>query len=238
MHSGGRYVSMEELATIEPPPGTSTWYPVKHSTVLDTTCELLDRHDFRVGRVAAAVARGDHRFFATIDLRSEIAPGVALSVGVRSSTDKSFPLNFIAGNRVFVCDNLAFHGTIKVTRKHTRNGAENWQEGILESVKGLDAFVQEERRRITTLKLTRLDDKAADHLIIEALRDGLINSRMVLPIADQWRNPDHHEFQPRTAWSLHNAFTEVLKPVQARDINRFAIATSKLYPMLVNSILN
>jgi hypothetical protein len=31
-------------------------------------------------------------------------------------------------------------------------------------------------------------------------------------VLDEWREPSHEAFLPRTAWSLHNAFTEVAKP--------------------------
>jgi hypothetical protein len=30
-------------------------------------------------------------------------------------------------------------------------------------------------------------------------------------VVDQWHVPNHPEFKPRTAWSMFNAFTEVLK---------------------------
>jgi hypothetical protein len=30
-------------------------------------------------------------------------------------------------------------------------------------------------------------------------------------VLKEWRQPSHAEFEPRTAWSLFNAFTETLK---------------------------
>jgi hypothetical protein len=41
------------------------------------------------------------------------------TVGLRNSHDKSFPIGIAFGSRVFVCDNLAFHGEHVIRRKHT-----------------------------------------------------------------------------------------------------------------------
>src|SRR4051812_22884309 len=71
---------------------------------------------------AIRLSRGDARLFATVDLGSPLATGVTLAVGIRNSFDKSLPLGFVAGNRVFVCDNLAFRSDLSVKRKHTRFG--------------------------------------------------------------------------------------------------------------------
>src|SRR5438477_9276285 len=47
--------------------------------------------------------------------------GIRLALGIRNSHDKSFSLGVTVGYRVFVCDNLAFHGDfMPVTKKHTK----------------------------------------------------------------------------------------------------------------------
>jgi hypothetical protein len=74
---------------------------------------------FAVRRATFGLARDNHRMFATLDLTSELAFGVSLAVGVRNSTDKSFPIGFCAGSRTFVCDNLAFRSELTITKKHT-----------------------------------------------------------------------------------------------------------------------
>jgi hypothetical protein len=57
--------------------------------VLDAVVDTLTAADYRVERLQLALARDDARFFATLDLRTTIGDGVALSVGVRNSIDKS-----------------------------------------------------------------------------------------------------------------------------------------------------
>ena len=40
-------------------------------------------------------------------------------LGLRNSHDKTFPAGIVAGSAVFICDNLAFSGEVKLARKHT-----------------------------------------------------------------------------------------------------------------------
>ena len=42
---------------------------------------------------------------------------------------------------------------------------------------------------------------------------GAITSTQVPNVLQEWREPSHAEFLPRTAWSLFNAITEVHKRV-------------------------
>src|SRR4051794_8252681 len=106
-HCGGRFVERSELDTVEAPPATATWFPLKHAQVLDRVSETLQQAGFAIKNTRLALSRSDARFFGTLDLTTTVASGVSLAVGVRNSTDKSFPIAFCAGRRVFICDNLA-----------------------------------------------------------------------------------------------------------------------------------
>ena len=236
LHAGGRIVSVEELATIPAPEPTKTWFPVRHIDVLSAACERLNDADFRIQKMCVATARDHQRMFATLDLRNEINPGVCLSVGVRSSTDKSFPLSLVAGSRVFVCDNLSFYGDIQVNKKHTRNGSERWQEGIVGAIGELDSFIDAERNRVELLRSIPVGDVMAHHIMFLAMQSEMVNHIQALDVAGQWHDPAHAEFEPRNAWSLFNSFTEVMKPTQVRNFGRFALNSMKLYPLLMNHV--
>ena len=116
LHCGAKPVSREQLARVACPPGTDTWKPVPHLTVLDLISTMLGLSGFQIEKEQLGLTRDEHRFFGTLDLRNELAAGVNLSVGIRNSTDQSLPLGFCAGNRVFVCDNLSvLRGIVWVT---------------------------------------------------------------------------------------------------------------------------
>lgn len=122
LHAGGQLCTVQELQAIPTPPPEGRWHPVSHARVLETVTGTLQGAGYEIRDRKLAVARDGQRFFGTLDLATPLATGVALAVGIRNSTDKSFPLGFCAGNRVFVCDNLAFRSELLVKRKHTRFG--------------------------------------------------------------------------------------------------------------------
>src|SRR5438874_2073271 len=43
LHRGARLVEREELDRIDAPPGTDTWFPIRHSHVLDTAILTLQQ---------------------------------------------------------------------------------------------------------------------------------------------------------------------------------------------------
>src|ERR1700745_3184185 len=108
LHCGAKEVSREELATVEAPPPTRTWFPIKHSDVLDAVLETVDQTGFAVEKMRLGASPTGGQLFGALDLCCPSADGVSLAVGIRNSINQTLPLGFIAGTRVFVCDNLAF----------------------------------------------------------------------------------------------------------------------------------
>ena len=233
LHCGARDVSRDELDLMDPPPATDTWFPIKHSEVLDTVLGTLDSTGFRVVKQSLAIARQGNRFFGTLDLDSQLVEGVSLAVGIRSSTDKSFPLGFACGSRTFVCDNLAFSAEHIVNRKHTRFGQDRFTNAISEQVASLEEFRQVEAQRIRGFQTRCLTEEQAESRMLRAFEAGLVSSLTLPNVIEEWRNPSYDEFRPRTAWSLLNCFTTVLG---ARTLNpsEYAKRTIRLQHLLTN----
>ena len=235
LHAGGHEVDYEALSRIETPPPTRTWFPVRHASVLDTAVRSLEEAGYRVGAKRLAVSHQGARFFGTLDLTTELTPDgmVTLAVGLRNSTDQTFPMGFCAGSRVFVCSNLAFRADLLVRRKHTRFGAVRFGDDIAGAVMRLDDFSKTEAERIVRLKTTDLTDERAESLILRAAAyRGIIPLRLLTKVTEEWRSPMHVAFQPRTAWSLLNAFTGVLHGLQDRNPSDLAIRTMRLHALL------
>ena len=200
--------------------------------MIDTVARSLNAAGFEIRRLRFAVARHEARMFATMDLETSLGSGVSLAVGIRNSTDKSLPLGFCAGSRVFVCDNLAFRSELLVHRKHTRFGEERFREGICEAVKSLDQFRRTEAERIERMRGIEIGDELAESLILRGHLAGIVSPRILPALVKEWRNPAHEEFSPRTVWSLFNAFTAVLAPRQKTNPQQFAALTIRLSEML------
>src|SRR4051794_18502163 len=101
LHRGARRVTSEELQQYQAPPPEGRWYPLSHGQVLSVVGRTLAEAGYAIVKQQLGVMRDGSRFFATLDLSSPVAEGVSLAVGVRNSVDKSFPLGFCAGSRVF-----------------------------------------------------------------------------------------------------------------------------------------
>lgn len=232
-HCGARQINAAELASIEPPAPTRTWFPLKHRVVLDSVCEAISGAGFAICRSRLSVSHGGARFFGTLDLTTSIVDGVSLAVGIRNSNDQSFPIGFCCGQRVFVCDNLAFTSEIVVSKKHTRFGQERYLEGLARGVASLDQYRQSAAGWIEQMQNRKLNDDKANSLLLQAYERKIIGLRLLPLVVEEWRRPSREEYQPRTAYSLFNCFTEVLgRERQSRFPAESALATMRLSKLL------
>ena len=229
LHCGARKVELDELSKVPAPPQEGRWFPLSHGSVLRRVKETLGEAGYSVAREQLALSRGDARFFGTLDLNSSLAEGVALSVGVRNSIDKSFPIGLVAGARVFCCDNLAFRSDlISVRRKHTRNGEQRFAEDLLGAMADLDLFRKSEARRIDLMQSAEIDDRSADSLLLRAFERGIVNTSELHPVIREWRQPSYEAFRPRTYWSLLNSFTTSLGDKAGKNPGKYAVTTMRL----------
>lgn len=209
-HRGARLVSFEELVQTPTPPATPTWFPVPHHQVFRSVSDTLEAAGFGIHQTRLSLARDGARFFGTLDLTTPVSEGVSLAVGVRNSTDKSFPIGFCCGTRVFVCDNLSFTSEVVVSKKHTRFGAERYVEGISKAVSELHQYKEAAGQWIDRMQRWELTDDAANSYLLQAFERGVIGIRLLPAILREWRNPKLDDYRPRTGWSLWNCFTDVI----------------------------
>jgi hypothetical protein len=153
------------------------------------------------------------RYFGLMEVRNgHNADDFGLVVGLRNSHDKSFPAALALGSRVFVCDNLAFSGEVKLSRKHTTH---IWRDlpGLVKRAVGRLADLRNmQARRIDAYKAAALVDERTVHdLVVRSVYARALPGSHVMHVVNEWRRPRHADFQPRTVWSLFNAFTETLK---------------------------
>lgn len=237
IHAGGRHATREEVDSVAVPAATDTWHPVAHSSVIDTMLETLDGYGFAVARQEhALMGDGGERYFGAFDLRTDVVDGVGLVVGVRNSIDKSMAAGFCGGNRVFVCDNLAFTADIVVLRKHTRHILRDMRARFVAGIGQLDQFRQVEARRIERLQATAMSDMQAHDIMIRAAGQGVAPWSGLKAVAAEWKEPRHEEFRPRTAWSLVNAFTEQAKGRQAKNPADAADRTMRLAGVMAEAV--
>jgi hypothetical protein len=212
LHCGGKEVSRDALEAVRTPPPTATWMPIPHALLVDRVRDTLSRSGLSIVAEAHGLARDGDRYFGLLQVANgENADDYGLVVGIRNSHDQSFPAALALGSGVFVCDNLAFSGEVKLARKHTRY-IERDLAGLVDKAVGLLGDHRHgQDLRIAAYKRHEVSDPQAHDALINALDARIIGATQLPKVLEEWRAPSHPDFRPRTAWSLFNCFTEVLK---------------------------
>ena len=213
LHCGAEKVDREQLFQVPTPHGTRTWFPLPHRTILGEVETQLLSSGFKITGETHALSRAGARYFGvlsvTLPLRSE--GDYSWVVGIRNSHDQTYPAGLVAGTRVFVCDNLAFSGEVRISRKHTRHAMRDLRHLTARAVGQLgDRFLQLDQR-VDAYKGRRINDPKAHDLVIRAVDCHAITPKQVPDVLEQWRHPAHEAFRARSLWSLFNAFTEIYK---------------------------
>src|SRR5436305_2876413 len=120
-HCGTSLMGRQNLLGLPTPEPTDTHKPIAHAALVGALIEALGYRSLEVVEDQYAVSPDGMRMFGVLTLNIE-ENGVRVSIGIRNSHDKSCSVGITIGYRVFVCDNLAFHGDFQtLTRKHSKN---------------------------------------------------------------------------------------------------------------------
>jgi hypothetical protein len=212
LHCGASAVDRGVLETVPTPMATDTWQPIPHFGLLCQVETALERSGFGVVDEAHGLTHDARRYFGLIQVQNgHQNPDYSWVLGVRNSHDKRFPAGLVAGNSVFVCDNLAFLGELQVTRKHTVHIMRDLPILIDATMASLVGQWRTQDKRVEAYKNTRMNDRRAHDLVIQAMDRRAINVTQIPNILQEWREPKHLEFRPRSLWSWFNAVTENLK---------------------------
>src|SRR3989454_9270414 len=214
-HCGTRKLTREELTAVPTPEGTSTHRPVPHHEIVEALAETLSFRHIGVVRDEYAVSEDGMKMFGVLDLETSF-DGCRFSIGLRNSNDKSMRLALTVGYRVFVCDNMAFHGDFTpVLVKHTKHLS--LVDILSVGVDRMQRSFEPMRRQVEAWRASQLSDEAAKLVIYRAFIEGELEvpKHLARVVHHRYFDPQHEEFAPRTMWSLSNAFTSAFKELEA-----------------------
>lgn len=220
--SPDRTRTVEQLRRIPVPtePGWSTrggggsrWKPVNHGELVDTLFEEVERAGLRCAEHAWGVNDAGTDLFGSVVFErpgGRVLPeGTALSLALRHSNAGRYALTFGFGGRVLVCSNGLLVAEHTVSRKHTTNV--RLEEPIREGLERLLEGTERTASFVARLRATRVNKRLADRILVEAARTDVLPWSKLGKVDALWRDNPEPTFRPRTAWSLYNCFTEVLK---------------------------
>jgi hypothetical protein len=218
-------ITREELAQVPTPAATATHRPVPHHEIVEALVKTLSFRQIGVVWEEYGVSPDGMKMFGVLDLEAGFE-GCRFSIGIRNSHDKSFRLAITAGLRVLVCENMAFSGDFTpVLAKHSKHFS--LQDSIAVGVDRMQWNFEPMRRHVEAWRAQQLSTSTAKLIIYRAFVEGELDAprHLARAVHQLYFNPIHDEFQPRTMWSLSNAFTSALK--QLEPIPQFK-ATAKL----------
>jgi len=204
-------ITREELALIPTPAATTTHRPIPHHEIVQALIETLGFRHIGVVQDEYPVSTDGMRMFGVLDLETGMH-GCRFSIGIRNANDKSLRLAMTVGYRVLVCDNMAFSGDFTpVLAKHSKNFS--LLDALSVGVDRMQRNFEPMRRQIETWRENQIADVTATLLIYRAFVEGELDvpRHLARVVHGQYFNPRFEEFQPRTMWSLSNAFTATFK---------------------------
>jgi hypothetical protein len=225
-------LTRQQLLAVPTPLGTATHRPVPHAEIIEALIETLSFRHISVVKDEFAISKDGMKMFGVLDLDTGMH-GCRFSIGVRNAHDKSMRLAMTVGYRVFVCENMAFSGDFEpVLAKHSKHFS--LQNALSIGVDQMQRNFDGMRKQVDTWKEAQLSEVDAKLVIYRAFIEcGLeVPRHLARPVHDLYFSPQHEEFQPRTLWSLSNAFTSAFK--QLEPIPQFR-ATAKLAGFLETS---
>ena len=213
-----------------PQPLSRRHRPVPHLALVEALEEQLERRGLAITREQFALRRDGQRLFGTMDLAWQVEqPGptdAGLALGLRQGNDLSYAIEIVAGQRIFVCDNLALYGeVIAVRRKHT-SGLRLTEEFAA----GIDRYLEYVGRLvdgIAILQQREIGTDEAKRAIYDVFAERILPLRFFDDVDRAYFRPEAGwtDCQPRTLWAVHNACT---RAAHALPLNVKLQATTRL----------
>jgi hypothetical protein len=213
-HVDTEKITRDQLALIPTPVGTDSHKPVPHHEIVQALADTLAFRHISIFRDEYAVSKDGAKMFGLIELETGFT-GARFALGIRNSHDKSMRLAMTVGYRVFVCDNMAFHGDFQpVLAKHSKHF--NLLDSISIGVDHMQRSFAPMVEQVETWRGSRIADETAKLIIYRAFVEKALDvpHRLEREVHNLYFNPTAEEFQPRTLWSLSNAFTGALKQLE------------------------
>ena len=222
-------ITQAELAHVPTPPATATHIPIPHAAVVEALVETLSHRQISVVDEEFAVSKDGMEMFGVLDLATSFE-GCRFAIGIRNANNKRFRLACTVGLRVFVCHNLAFRGDYSpVLAKHSKHFS--LEDTLSIGVDRMQRNFEPMRQQVETWRAQQLSAAMAKLTIYRAFIEGDLEvpRHLSRTVHEHYFSPQHEEFQPRTMWSLSNAFTSAFKELD--PIPQFR-ATAKLAKFL------
>ncbi|OGV40389.1 MAG: hypothetical protein A2X48_23565 [Lentisphaerae bacterium GWF2_49_21] len=209
LHCGARTATRDELKDVLTPKPTMSWKPVPHYEVAEFVTHVAKHRGYEIVKEEYGLTGDGMKMFGVLNFANGGSTGCTRALGIRNSHDKSFALGLVVGERIAVCDNMAFGGEVVIHRKHTSRI--EIEELIPQAFDRLAYQYVRLEERIGEMKIEAVSVDQARVITVMAAEIKAIPSCDILTVLKEFKEPRHEEFSDPTKWSLYNGFTETAK---------------------------
>lgn len=237
IHAGGARATRAEIDAIPVPAPTESHNPVAFGRLIDATKDAMDKWTFQVVNEEHCLAKQGNRYFGLFHIGRDgvdTNAGYRFMLGLRASYDKSFALSWVVGSQVFVCDNLAFSGDMRIAHKFTKNVVDKIPQLLLNACAQLLLKVKQQDAQFLRYKQLKISDRIAGEVITQLYRHNIVPITRLGQVIDEWYEPRHQEHKDdgKSLWRLFNATTEALKDPNPANVFALADRTPRLARLL------
>ena len=223
-------IEEKDLSSLSCPNSTATWTPLEHIDCVNILKKEVGHAGYQMEDMEISVMDGwlgnkndgvvipDARLFGTAKLVSmnkdnsiQETLGYNPVIGFRNTNDKRFSASMALGSRVMVCDNLCFSGDIMVSRKHVGSVAHRFSHEVWKACLELESKVVKQNERIESYKNTVMWNPSFHDFSVQLIDNKIISASKLPKLLNEWREPRHEEFAPRTVYSAMNCVSELFK---------------------------
>ncbi len=219
LHCGGKAADRLALAEVIKPDQTDTYHPVGHLELIEKVDgiaqELLHR---TLVRESFGLAREGKQMFGVLTYRNGEDEEMGLSIGIRNSYDKTMSIGVALGGRVFVCDNLAISGEIRIVRKHTAGVWQSIEDMTISTLYKHRPVWDALKSDVEMMKQVKISDLHGHELLGRLIGAEVLSPRQIPVAYREWDTPSLPDFEPRNLWSLYNSVNSALKTSPVSEI--------------------
>lgn len=214
--SGSQAATLEQVRAVPVPKHTRSHRPMPYGDIVDHVQELVARHlRTPIVREQYALNKEGNQFFGELAL--DIGEKEFLSIGMRSSYNKSVAAGLVAGMHIMVCDNLQFMGSaMRLIRKNTTNVWRDFERMASGHVQNSLTHYAEMAERNEMMKGVEVSDRRGYALLGIAQGEGVLTPTQASVAFGDWQDtiagkPRHEEFAEQNLFNLYQCVTEGLK---------------------------
>ncbi len=217
-------VSEAEVMSVEEPDFTKTWHPISHAKVVTSLNKACEERGLVTRERTYSLSKDGGKMFGVWDIDTGDSDG-CYSLGFRNSTDKSMAYGVTAGNKVFVCDNMAFSGEYISFRKHT--SGLNLDQLLWMADKALEVTMEKCKaftdwhRNLKEVELTCDDMKV---LTFDCMKNGVFAPSKFKEFGECVK-AEYELSKERSLYTLHGGVTRM---VRGRSLFQVSDSTRKL----------